>query len=141
MVDNASSWHLQSGDGSLATTLRGARGSMPSASHRNGGPPFEDHGRGYCGRLRPSGQALPARAQHDVPDDVRKDGTYVAPHWESTSDHSYNNNWSTSPNVSPFTWQQGARQPPRNDRAPEPQPAPLFNPSLAPSQSPSTGGR
>jgi hypothetical protein len=41
----------------------------------------------------------------------RKDGTYVQPHWRTTPDSSYNNNWSTSPNINPHTFQQGTRQP------------------------------
>lgn len=41
----------------------------------------------------------------------RSDGTYVQPHMRSRPDASYNNNWSTSPNVNPYTGQQGTRQP------------------------------
>ncbi len=48
----------------------------------------------------------------------RKDGTYVAPHYRSSPDRSYNNNWSTSPNTNPYTGRQGTRQPTWNDRAP-----------------------
>ena len=33
----------------------------------------------------------------------RSDGTYVQPHMRSTPDSSYKNNWSTSPNVNPYT--------------------------------------
>ena len=32
---------------------------------------------------------------------TRKDGTYVQPHYRSSPDRSYNNNWSVSPNVYP----------------------------------------
>jgi hypothetical protein len=42
---------------------------------------------------------------------VRRDGTYVQPHVRSAPDRSYNNNWSTSPNINPYTGQQGTRQP------------------------------
>jgi hypothetical protein len=41
----------------------------------------------------------------------RRDGTYVQPHMRSAPDSSYNNNWSTYPNVNPYTGQQGTRQP------------------------------
>ena len=41
----------------------------------------------------------------------RRDGTYVQPHMRSTPDSSYNNTWSTSPNVNPYTGQQGTREP------------------------------
>ena len=42
---------------------------------------------------------------------TRRDGTYVQPHMRSAPDSSFNNNWSTSPNVNPYTGQQGTRQP------------------------------
>jgi len=41
----------------------------------------------------------------------RSDGTYVQPHMRSAPDSSYNNNWSTQPNVNPYTGQQGTQQP------------------------------
>lgn len=46
-----------------------------------------------------------------VPGHLRSDGTYVKPHMRSAPDSSYNNNWSTSPNVNPYTGQQGHNQP------------------------------
>jgi hypothetical protein len=49
-----------------------------------------------------------------------QNGTYVAPHYQSAPDHSYNNNWSVSPNVNPYTGQMGTRQPTYNDRPPAP---------------------
>ncbi|TAM48239.1 MAG: hypothetical protein EPN55_00700 [Gammaproteobacteria bacterium] len=48
----------------------------------------------------------------------RNDGTYVQPHYRSSPDRSYNNNWSVSPNVNPYTGERGARQPTYNDRPP-----------------------
>jgi len=48
----------------------------------------------------------------------RSDGTYVQPHMRSAPDSSYNDNWSTSPNVNPYTGQQGTRQPRLNDSNP-----------------------
>lgn len=48
----------------------------------------------------------------------RNDGTYVQPHYRSSPDRSYNNNWSVSPNVNPYTGGQGTRQPTYNDRPP-----------------------
>jgi hypothetical protein len=41
----------------------------------------------------------------------KRDGTYVQPHMRSAPDSSYNNNWSTYPNVNPYTGQQGTRPP------------------------------
>jgi len=49
---------------------------------------------------------------------MRHDGTYVAPHYRSHPDSSYNNNWSVSPNVNPHSGQMGTRSPTWNDRAP-----------------------
>ena len=45
-------------------------------------------------------------------------GTYVAPHYQSAPDHSYNNNYGVSPNVNPYTGQQGTLPPTFNDRPP-----------------------
>src|SRR6266566_4729421 len=42
---------------------------------------------------------------------MRRDGTYVQPHMRSAPDSSYNNNWSTAPNINPYTGQQGTRAP------------------------------
>lgn len=52
----------------------------------------------------------------------RRDGTYVAPHWRSAPDSSYNNNWSTYPNVNPYTGQQGTNPPRVYDPTPNPMP-------------------
>lgn len=48
----------------------------------------------------------------------RNDGTYVQPHYRSSPDSSYNNNWSVTPNVNPYTGERGTRQPTYNDRPP-----------------------
>lgn len=48
----------------------------------------------------------------------KKDGTYVQPHYRSSPDNSYNNNWNVSPNTNPYTGQQGTRSPTYNDRRP-----------------------
>jgi hypothetical protein len=52
-------------------------------------------------------------AGDDVPVNgyFRSDGTYVQPHMRSAPDSSFNNNWSTSPNVNPYTGKEGTRQP------------------------------
>ena len=49
---------------------------------------------------------------------TRKDGTYVAPHYRSAPDQSYNNNWSTDPNINPYTGKRGTRTPTWNDGTP-----------------------
>ena len=48
----------------------------------------------------------------------KRDGTYVPPHYRSSPDRSYNNNWSVQPNVNPHTGEMGSRQPTWNDRPP-----------------------
>lgn len=59
-----------------------------------------------------------ARGDVSVHGYYRRNGTYVQPYHRSAPDHSYNNNWSTSPNVNPYTGQEGTRQPTPNDRPP-----------------------
>lgn len=48
----------------------------------------------------------------------RKDGTYVQPYYRSSPDSSYNNNWSVSPNVNPYSGQRGSQRPTYNDKPP-----------------------
>jgi len=58
------------------------------------------------------GPVVPALAQDvSVGGYFRRDGTYVQPHMRSAPDSSYNNNWSTSPNVNPYTGRQGTNPP------------------------------
>ena len=42
----------------------------------------------------------------------RSNGTYVRPHWRSDPDSSFDNNWSTYPNVNPYTGKIGTRRTP-----------------------------
>ena len=42
----------------------------------------------------------------------RSSGTYVAPHYRSNPDGNFSNNWSTYPNVNPYTGKQGTRRTP-----------------------------
>lgn len=59
-----------------------------------------------------------ANADERVNGYYRNNGTYVQPHMRSTPDSSYNNNWSVSPNVNPYTGTQGTHVPTYNDRPP-----------------------
>ncbi len=61
----------------------------------------------------------------------RRDGTYVQPHYRSSPNKSYNDNWSVRPNVNPYTGQRGTRSPTWNDK----RPAPYYQPN------PGGGGR
>src|SRR5262245_66684718 len=49
---------------------------------------------------------------------TRRDGTYVQPHHRSAPEGHFNNNWSTQPNVNPYTGQSGTHPPTWNDRPP-----------------------
>src|SRR5262249_15067893 len=40
---------------------------------------------------------------------VRKDGTYVQPHYRSAPDGNFYNNWSTTGNVNPYTGEPGTK--------------------------------
>lgn len=50
---------------------------------------------------------------------VKKDGTYVQPHYRSDSDSSRYNNYSTQGNTNPYTGQRGYE-------SPNPRPAPVY---------------
>lgn len=41
----------------------------------------------------------------------KSNGTYVAPHYRSSPDSTINNNWSTRPNINPYTGRRGTRAP------------------------------
>ena len=41
---------------------------------------------------------------------TRADGTYVAPHVRSAPNNTTSDNWSTSPNINPYTGEQGKRE-------------------------------
>ena len=59
-----------------------------------------------------------ATAQTYVNGYFKSNGTYVQGHYRSSPDSSYNNNWSVSPNVNPYTGTKGTRQPTLNDTNP-----------------------
>jgi hypothetical protein len=55
--------------------------------------------------------ATAATAQVPVQGYVRRDGTYVPPHYRSSPNGSPLDNWSTRGNVNPYTGQYGTHQP------------------------------
>lgn len=67
--------------------------------------------------------AAPALAQVHVKGYVRSDGTYVAPYVRTTPDRSIYNNYSTAPNVNPYTGKVGTVNP---YAAPKPAPQPCY---------------
>jgi opacity protein-like surface antigen len=63
--------------------------------------------------------AMPAVADDTyVQGYVRKDGTYVQPHYRSAPNNSNNDNWSVQPNYNPHTGRQGTDRPTFDDRPP-----------------------
>lgn len=42
---------------------------------------------------------------------VKKDGTYVQPHYQTAPDNTRVNNWSSKPNVNPYTGKEGTKDP------------------------------
>ena len=57
---------------------------------------------------------LPMAAQsagsHSVKGYIKKDGTYVAPHRQTNSNSTQKDNWSSKPNVNPYTGTQGTKE-------------------------------
>lgn len=53
-----------------------------------------------------------AKADVFVQGHFRPNGTYVAPHYRSNPDYSFYNNWSTYPNINPYTGNLGTRMTP-----------------------------
>ena len=54
---------------------------------------------------KPSNVAVPVSGH------VTKTGTYVAPHYRTAPDHTKVNNWSSKPNVNPYSGKAGSRDP------------------------------
>ena len=82
--------------------------------------------------------STPLSAQVHVKGYVRSDGTYVAPYVRSSPDRTILNNYSTVPNVNPYTGQPGTVNPyaPRTSNpyapstlysAPKPPPVPCYS--------------
>ena len=61
-------------------------------------------------------------AQTRVDGYYRNNGVYVAPHYRSAPDSSYNNNWNVKPNVNPYTGNVGTHKPTWNNQPPPPNP-------------------
>ena len=49
---------------------------------------------------------------------LRSNGTYVQPYYRSNRDGNFYNNWSTYPNVNPYTGRVGTRRTPSNSYRP-----------------------
>lgn len=68
-----------------------------------------------AGLLLPS---FAAEADQYVRGYTKKDGTYVQPHYRSSPNKSYNDNWSVRGNTNPYTGVPGTKSPTYNDRPP-----------------------
>jgi len=55
---------------------------------------------------------LTANADVYVRGYLHSNGTYVQPHWRSNPDGNFSNNWSTYPNVNPYTGAIGTKHTP-----------------------------
>jgi hypothetical protein len=75
------------------------------------------------------GTSVSAKAAVHVRGYYRSNGTYVQPHYRSNPDGNFQNNWSTYPNVNPYTGAVGTKRTPTNSALPS---------YRAPSQSQST---
>jgi hypothetical protein len=62
--------------------------------------------------------SIPARANVRVRGYYRSNGTYVQPHWRSNPDGNFSNNWSTYPNVNPYTGAVGTKRMPTYSGSP-----------------------
>ena len=91
-----------------------ARGSHSSGSHSSS--PRSSSSHSYTPRS-PSSHVNSTAPVH-VKGYYKKNGTYVAPHYRSHPDKSYNNNWSTKGNVNPYTGKPGTKNPTPDDRPP-----------------------
>ena len=73
----------------------------------------EAHGGGFRGRLVGPGFGSNPRS-HAVRPYIRRDGRLVQPHRQSDPNKEWRDNWSTRPNVNPYTGREGTRiSPPR----------------------------
>jgi hypothetical protein len=52
-----------------------------------------------------------AQSQTQVRGHIRQDGAYVAPHVRTAPDSTRTNNWSSQPNINPYTGQAGRIDP------------------------------
>lgn len=58
-----------------------------------------------------SGLSGSGSGSHSVRGHVRKDGTYVQPHRATNQNTTQRDNWSSKPNVNPYTGKPGEKEP------------------------------
>ena len=54
---------------------------------------------------------LSSGGSHSVSGHFKKNGTYVAPHHATNPNQTQRDNWSSKPNVNPYTGKQGTKEP------------------------------
>lgn len=59
-----------------------------------------------------------AQSSHSVRGYVKRDGTYVAPAHRTNPNTTRNDNWTTRPNVNPYTGKAGTKAPDYSYKAP-----------------------
>ena len=55
--------------------------------------------------------SINATSSHNVRGYTKKDGTYVAPHKATNPNRTERDNWSSKPNINPYTGKPGAKEP------------------------------
>ena len=48
---------------------------------------------------------------HQIRGHVKKDGTYIPPHHATNPNNTQRDNWTSKPNVNPYTGKEGAKEP------------------------------
>jgi hypothetical protein len=61
----------------------------------------------------PSSAKSSSGGSHNVKGHVKKDGTYVAPHSATNPNQTQRDNWSSKPQVNPYTGKEGTKEPQR----------------------------
>jgi hypothetical protein len=72
------------------------------------GGEVEARGGGFRGRSFGPGFGSNPRS-HSVRPYTRRDGRFVPPHRQSNPNREWRDNWSTNPNVNPYTGKEGSR--------------------------------
>ena len=72
------------------------------------GGEVEARGGGFRGRSFGPGFGSNPRS-HSVRPYTRRDGRFVPPHRQSNPNREWRDNWSTNPNVNPYTGREGSR--------------------------------
>lgn len=76
----------------------------------------EARGGGFRGHSSGPGVGSNPRS-HAVRPYLRRDGRFVPPHRQSNPNKEWRDNWSTNPNVNPYTGRKGSRiNPPKPER-------------------------